>query len=121
MTGTTSKADTHHGRLNLTAAEEEGIVRYLVDSDLRGFSPRRADVEDMATRLLKKCGPRRVGKCWTDRFIKRRPELRTRFSRAYNYERVLQEDPDALNAWFRQVANMRAKYAILDCDCWCAS
>jgi hypothetical protein len=116
MAGTTSKADTHHGRLNLTAAEEEAIVGYVLDLDSRGFSPRRTDVEDMANRLLEKRGPQRVGKNWTDRFIKRRPELRTRFSRVYDYQRALQEDPHVLDAWFRLVTNMRAKYGIQDCD-----
>lgn len=100
----------------LTPSEEDAIVRYIIELDTRGFSPRRADVEDMANLLLAKCGARRVGKNWTDRFIKRRPELCTRFSRAYDYQRAFQEDPDVLNAWFRLVANMRAKYGIQDCD-----
>lgn len=110
MAGKTSKADTHHGQLNLTAAEEEAIIRYVIDLDSRGFSPRRCDVRDMADILMAKRGARHVGKCWTDRFIKRQPKLRTRFSRAYDYQRALQEDPHVLDAWFRLVANMRAKY-----------
>lgn len=73
-------------------------------------------MEDMANRLLEIRGARYVGKCWTDRFIKRQPKLRTRFSRIYNYQRALQEDPHALDAWFQLVTNMRAKYAIQDCD-----
>ncbi len=116
MAGKTSKADTHHGQLNLTAAEEEAIIRYVIDLDSRGFSPRRCDVRDMADLLMAKRGARHVGKCWTDRFIKRQPKLRTRFSRAYDYQRALQEDPHVLDAWFRLVANMRAKYVIQDCD-----
>ena len=39
-----------------------------------------------------------------------------RMSRAYNFQRVLCEDPDAINAWFRLVENMMAKYGIVDCD-----
>lgn len=70
----------------------------------------------MANRLLEKRGPQRVGKNWIDRFIRRRPELRTRFSHAYNYQRALQEDPQVLDAWFCLVTNMRAKYGIQDYD-----
>ena len=116
MAGKASKADTRHGRSNLTAAEEDAIVRYILDLDARGFSPRRCDVQDMTNLLLAKRAAQRVGKNWTDRFIKRRQELRTRFSRVYDYERALQEDPHALEAWFRLVDNMRAKYGIQDCD-----
>ena len=116
IAGRASKADKKNGKSTLTLAEEAAIVEYVFDLDLRGFSPRRADVEDMANRLLEMRGARYVGKNWTDRFIKRRPELRTRFSRAYDYQRALQDDPQVLNAWFLLVTNMRAKYAIQDCD-----
>ena len=92
IAGKASKADKVSGKPTLTVAEEEAIVGYVLDLDSRGFSPRRADVEDMANRLLEIRGARPVGKNWTDRFIKRQ-ELRTRLSRAYDYQRALQEDP----------------------------
>jgi hypothetical protein len=41
---------------------------------------------------------------------------KTRFSRAYDFQRALCEDPVVINEWFRLVSNMRAKYGILDCD-----
>ena len=116
MAGKPSKADKVNGQPTLTTAEEDAIIQHILALDSRGFSPRRADVQDVANLLVAKRGARRVGKCWTDRFIARRPELCTRFSRAYDYQRAFQEDPDALNAWFRLVANMRAKYGIQDCD-----
>jgi predicted XRE-type DNA-binding protein len=116
MAGKAPKADKTSGKPTLTSSEEEAIVQYVLQLDLRGFSPRRADVLDMADLLLGKRAKLRVGKNWTDRFITRRLELRTCFSRAYDYQRGLQEDPDVLNAWFCLVANMRAKYGIQDCD-----
>jgi hypothetical protein len=116
MAGKPPRADSENGRAKLTKAEEDTIVQYILDLDLRGFSPQRAYVEDIANLLMAKRSARHVGKCWTDRFIKRRPELCTRFSRAYDYQRALQEDPNTLNAWFRLVANMRTKYGIQECD-----
>ena len=59
---------------------------------------------------------RRVGDRWTYRFIQRQPLLKIRYSRGYDFQRALCEDPNALNAWFMLMANMRAKYSILDCD-----
>ncbi|CVL09140.1 related to transposase [Fusarium mangiferae] len=114
IAGRPSKNDTHSSQSNLTIAEEDAIVQYISQLDSRDFSPRKADVEDMANLLLLKRDARRVGKCWTDRFIARQPELCTRFSRPYDYQRALQEDPDVLSAWFRLVANMRAKYGVQD-------
>jgi hypothetical protein len=50
--------------------------------------------------------PPTVGKNWPSTFINRRPELCTRFSRRYDYQRALNEDPKALRAWFMTVQNV---------------
>ena len=89
MNGITPKADSYHGRSNLTKIEEEVIVQYVLDRDSRGLSPRPADVIDMANLLLQKRDARHVGKNWTSRLIARRPELDTRFNRVYDYHRGL--------------------------------
>ena len=41
-----------------------------------------------------------VGKQWPYRFVQRRPELKTRFSRAYDFQRALYKDPALVKAWF---------------------
>ena len=116
LTDRISQAEIRNARHNLTLYEEESIVRCILDLDARGFPPRISGVEDMANLLLSTRCTKRVGKHWAYRFVRRRPELKTRFSRAYDYQRALCEDPDLFNAWFRLVANMRAKYGIQDCD-----
>ena len=57
-----------------------------------------------------------VGTKWGQRFVQRKPELRTQQSRAYDFQRALCEDPDAIKAWFRFVENTKTKYGIADCD-----
>ena len=83
--GYTAKADCRNAYLNLTEIEEEVIVQYVLDRDSRGFSPRIADVGDMADLLLRKRDAKPVGKNWLARFVVRRPELKTRFNRVYDY------------------------------------
>ena len=116
MTGIIPKAESRNARYNLTFTEEETVVRYILDLDTRGFPPRIGDVEDMANTLLATRSTTRVGKQWSYRFVQRRPELKTRFSRSYDFQRALCEDPDKLEAWFKLVNNMRAKYGIVDED-----
>ena len=70
----------------------------------------------MANRILSERGVGCVGKNWTSNFVRRQPELSTRFNRRIDYQRVLSEDPDAYNAWFRLVRNTISKYGILDDD-----
>ena len=70
----------------------------------------------MANRLVRDRGAPRVGPRWASNFVKRQPELRTRFSRRHDYKRAQCEDPDAINAWFCLVRNVVAKYGIADAD-----
>jgi hypothetical protein len=70
----------------------------------------------MANLLLETRGVKKVGKNWAYRFVQRRPELKTRFSRAYDFQRALCEDPELIKRWFELVKNMRAKYGIQDED-----
>lgn len=116
INGKTSKANTRPPMQKLTESEEYAIVQYILDRDTRRFSPRLADVADMANLLLKTRNMVRVGTRWAQRFVQRRPELKTRINRAYDYQRALCEDPEIIGDWFRLVENMRAKYGIQDCD-----
>ena len=100
----------------LTINEEEALIKYILDRDDRGFGLKLAGVEDMANMLLQTRGAPRVGSRWAQRFVQRKEELKPRYSRSYDFQRALCEDPNAINAWFRSVWNMKAKYGIADCD-----
>ena len=116
INGRSSQMETRANRHKITELEEEVIVQYILDMDSRGFPPKLKNVEDIANHILESRGAKRVGKLWVHRFVKRRIELKTRFSRVYDFQRALCEDPKLIEEWFRLVANMRAKYDILDCD-----
>jgi hypothetical protein len=116
IAGRTHRPETRPNRQKLSDLEEGVIIRYILDLDSRGFAPRLAGVEDMANYILESRGADRVGKLWAHRFVQRRPELKTRFNRVYDFQRALCEDPELIGAWFRLVQNMRAKYGVLDCD-----
>src|SRR6266699_5308339 len=70
----------------------------------------------MANLLLKTRGAKPVGMNWASRFVRHRLKLKTRFSRAYDFQRAFCEDPKLLKRWFELVKNIRAKYDIQDCD-----
>jgi hypothetical protein len=48
--------------------------------------------------------------------VKRRPELKVKFNRKYDYKRALCEDSEVVEGWFRLVVNIKAKYGIQDED-----
>ena len=112
MNGRTSRDDSRNGRQKLTNSEEDAIIQYILDLDKRGFPPRIPGIEDMANLLLEKRDGGRVRKLWTARFIARRQELKTRLNRVYDFQKAACEDPKLINAWFKLVNNIKAKYGI---------
>lgn len=114
--GHCARSDLAANSRNLTDSEEDTIVRYVLDMSARFFPPRLGGVEDMANRVLSARDAPRVGKNWASNFVRRRPELRTRFSRKYDYRRAKCEDPKVIGEWFRLVQETRARYGIVDDD-----
>jgi hypothetical protein len=92
------------------------IVQYILDLDTKGFPPRLCGVEDMANRLLAERNTGRVGTRWASNFIKRQPQLTTRFNRKYDYQRAKCEDPTIISGWFLLLKNTIVKYGIVDAD-----
>jgi len=92
------------------------IVQYVLDLDSRGFPPRFDAVEEMANLLLVDRGATPVGINWTANFINRRPEIKPMFDRKHDYQRLLCQNPEVINNWFRLVRNTIAKYGIAEED-----
>ena len=116
----------HRGRLyidnrrnaqhKLTRTKEQTIVRYILNLNSRGFAPQLCEVADMADKLLGVRGGQPVGKCWAERFVTRSAELKIAFNRAKDRQRILQEDPETIGAWFKLVEDTKAKYSVNDND-----
>jgi hypothetical protein len=80
----------------LRKTEENVIVQHILDLDLRGFPPRLATVKNMADSLLAERYEDPVGQKWAATFVKRRPKLKVKFNRKYDYKRALCEDPEII-------------------------
>ncbi|KAG6996134.1 Tigger transposable element-derived protein 1 [Fusarium oxysporum f. sp. conglutinans] len=114
--GILSIHDTIPKSRKLSDLEEQIIVQYILDLDSRGFPPRHRSVEEMTNRLLADRDASPVGKRWAINFVKRQPDLKTRFQRRYDYQRARCEDPTTVCNWFRLVQNTIAKYGIRSDD-----
>jgi hypothetical protein len=114
--GTASRRDSAPNSCKLSPYEEGTIVQYILDLDSRGFPPRPQAVREMADLLLAERDAPPVGKNWTSNFIKRRTEIKTKFSRKYDYKRAQCEDPVIIGEWFRLVRNVVMKHGIAEED-----
>ena len=70
----------------------------------------------MANRLLAERNAGRVGTRWPSNFIKRQPQLTTRFNQKYDYQRAKCEDLTIISGWFSPLKNTITKYRIVDTD-----
>ena len=70
----------------------------------------------MADKLLAARGGELVGKKWVDRFITRSDKLKMAFNRVKDRQRILQEDPEIIGAWFKLVEETKVKYGVSDDD-----
>ena len=68
----------------------------------------------MADKLLTARGKELVGKHQAERFITRLDKLKMAFNRAKDRQRILQEDPKVISAWFKLVKETKAKYGVQD-------
>ncbi|EED14719.1 conserved hypothetical protein [Talaromyces stipitatus ATCC 10500] len=84
----------------LSQFEEESLVKWVLDLDKRGLPPRHS----------------LVGEKWVYNLVKRRPEIESKFSRKYNYERAKCEDPKLIQEYFDRVREVISKYGILPED-----
>ena len=114
--GRPARRDATPKSKKLTQSEEEAIVQYVLELDTRSFPPRLRGVEDMANQLLRVRDAPPVGKLWAHNFVRRKEDLRTRWTRRYDYQRAKCEDPKVVSEWFALVRNVKAKYGIVDDD-----
>jgi hypothetical protein len=70
----------------------------------------------MANILLAQHGNQQVGEKWVYNLVQRRSELKSRFSRRYNYERAKCEDQKIIQEYFDSVQEATLKYGILPED-----
>ena len=90
--GRQSRRDIGANCRNLTKLEEDTIVQRIIELDSQAFPPRLSAVKNIANRLLHNYNALRVGKNWAFNFIKQQPQLKTVFSRKYDYLQALYKD-----------------------------
>lgn len=121
--GVPTRQQSHITQHKLLPTEEKALLQWVLSMGERGFPPRISIVRQMAAILLSARTERTVdtssiniGQNWVRRFINRHNELQSKYTRKYDYQRALCEDPKVITDWFRLVNNTRAKYGIVDED-----
>jgi transposase len=116
VNGMAYRAEKRANNHKLTQFQEESLVKWVLDLDRRGLPPRHSLVREMANHLLSQYGTQQVGEKWVYNLVQRRPEIDSKFSRRYNYERAKCEDPKIIKEHFDRVQDAISQYGILPED-----
>jgi hypothetical protein len=95
LAGQQSHAIAHNHQQRLTPEQEEFLVQWILDEDLRALPPSHARVREMATRILhmnKDDEP--LGLRWVSHFLNRNPEVHSIVGRSIEAARAQAADPD---------------------------
>jgi hypothetical protein len=97
------RLDTRANNYKLTPNEEQSLLQWILSMDTRGSTPRPSMVRDMANILLAERSGGVVGSKWVYNYTNRHEELKSRYSRRYNYQRAKCEDRRIIQPWFELV------------------
>ena len=86
----------------------------------RGLPLRISNVRYLAQLLLsarlKSSEKAAIGEQWVNWFIQRHPELKSKYTHQYDYQRAKCENPELIKNWFTCVQETIQKYGILEQD-----
>jgi 2-keto-3-deoxy-L-rhamnonate aldolase RhmA len=72
----------------MTDLKKDVIIKHVFDLNARAFPPRIANMEAIANLLRATRHAPPVGTRWASKFVARRPKLKTRWNRSYDYQRA---------------------------------
>ena len=116
--GIASQAEKNANCQKLSNTEESTLSAWILDMAGRGLPLQLSTVRHLAQLLLsaRLSSFQPVGECWVKRFIQRHPELKSKYTRKYDYQRAKCEDSQLIKDWFKRVEETIEKYGIVQED-----
>ena len=90
--GLPSRRDAQINNRKLSPTEELSLVQWILSMDERGMPPTITYTRRLANLLLSERGEDSVGENWVSKFVRRHDEIKAKYCRKYDYQRVKCED-----------------------------
>ena len=101
----------------LSATEESTLSAWILDMDKCGLPLQLSIVRHLAQLLVSACLPSiTIGENWVNCYVKRHPELRSKYTRKYHYQHAKREDSGLFKSWFMRVQETIQNYGVLIAD-----
>jgi hypothetical protein len=126
LLGRKSRTESAIERRLLTPGEEDVVVAYIEHLYEMGIPPTKPMISDLAGEILTRRVAREtnqprqqldghvvnVGKCWVDRFVDRKPEIKLKIARGLESKRAIQTKPEIAYDFIDKLSWMLATYNI---------
>jgi hypothetical protein len=117
--GRQNPKNAHIHECLLNPAQEQALVKWACFQDDRGIPPRLDLLKDKAQAILQEGKPEKaLGKRWMDRFIRRHPDLQTKFSQRLERQRSVASNPKVLEHHFKLFEKALKEYQIKQSHIW---
>ena len=115
--GRTSNKERAKQQQLLYPAEELALKQWIVRLQAWGWPARVEQVRFIANDILRKKGnPATVGINWTQKYLARHPDLKTKYIPPLDKERALAHNPEIINGWFELYKKLKAEFDVQDKD-----
>jgi hypothetical protein len=119
LAGHQPHAIAHQNQQRLTPDQEEFLVEWILDEDLRAQPPSHNRVREMATRILRMNGDNApLGQIWVSHFLKRNERVHSIIGRSIEAARTDSTNTEAIRAWLELVEQTRVRLGIRAEDTW---
>jgi hypothetical protein len=113
LAGHQPHAIAHQNQQRLTPDQEEFLVEWILDEDLRAQPPSHNRVREMATRILRMNGDNApLGQIWVSHFLKRNERVHSIIGRSIEAARTDSTNTEVIRAWLELVEQTRVRLRI---------
>ena len=117
--GAVSKTVRQRNQQKLFPEEETALHDWILRLQAWGWPVRVEQIRKMAQELLTTEGDTRLlGKNWTQKFLSRYKDIRTKYIPPLGKERALSQDPTILSTWFELFLRIKTEYKVEEEDIW---
>jgi hypothetical protein len=119
LAGRQSHAIAHQHQQRLSPEQEEELVKWILDEDLRAHAPSHARLREMAISVLHENGDDDpLGHLWITNFLQRNPRVHSIVGRSIEAARSQAATPELIRAFFELFEATRIRLGIQTADIW---
>ena len=123
LQGVASHSEKAANCQKLSNIEESTLLSWTLDMDKHGLPLQLSTIHHLAQLLVSACHglssssqPVTIGENWINCYIQHHPELKSKYTWKYDYQRAKCENHELIKAWFMCVKETIEKYGIVKGD-----